>query len=132
MPPSPVAEKTCHRITYHAKGIAIFSVCRCQQRVKRWWKMPKTATVLASILGRLRFERCVDPTAISTRPTAKLFGLALQPVVTHAPKANILFDLAHGNAITRVLDNLIVSKGPCDEALNVGAPCLWNMHEGKA
>ena len=28
----PVAEKTCHRITYHAKGIAIFSVRRCLGR----------------------------------------------------------------------------------------------------
>ena len=31
---------------------------------------------------------------------AMLASCALQPVVTHAPKANILFDLAHGNAST--------------------------------
>ncbi len=42
-------------------------------------------------------EACED----MPKDSHMLASCALQPVVTHTPKANILFDLAHGNASTR-------------------------------
>lgn len=132
MPPSPVAEETCHRIAHHTKRITVFGVGRRQQWIEGWWKMPETATVLASVFRWLGCKGRVDKAAVGTRPTAAFLSLAFQPVVTHAPEANILFDLAHGDAIPGILNDLIVSKSPCDETLDIGASSLGDVNEGQA
>lgn len=132
MPPSPVAEETRHRIAHHTKRITVFGVGRRQQWIEGWWEMPEAATVLASVFRWLWFKGSVDKAAVGTRPTAAFLSLAFQPVVTHAPEANILFDFAHGDAIPRILDNLIVSKSPCDETLDIGASGLGDVNEGQA